>query len=62
LLIPLSVGLRVRLTLWLDGYPAVIHGLVVTRHPQYGNGIMFVDFEGEADQLLKRYLEVASQV
>jgi len=62
LLIPLSVGLRVRLTLWLDGYPAVIHGLVVTRHPQYGNGIMFVDFEGEADQLLKRYLEVESQV
>jgi hypothetical protein len=62
LLIPLPVGHRVRLTLWLDGYPAVIHGLIVTRHPQYGNGIMFVDFEGEADQRLKRYLEVASQV
>jgi hypothetical protein len=61
LLIPLSVGIRVRLTLWLDGYPAIISGLVVTRHPQFGNGIMFVDFEGEADQLLKRYLDVASK-
>jgi hypothetical protein len=62
LLIPLSVGLRVHLTLWLDGYPAVIRGIIVTRHPQYGNGIMFVDFESEADQRLKRYLEVASEV
>jgi hypothetical protein len=63
LLIPLSVGTRVHLTLWLDGYPAVIHGLVVTRHPQYGNGVMFIDFEGDADPFLKRYLEVvASQV
>jgi hypothetical protein len=62
LLIPLSVGLRVRLTLWLDGYPAVIQGVVVTRHPQYGNGIMFVDFDSGTDQRLKRYLEIASQV
>jgi hypothetical protein len=57
LLMPLSVGIRVRLTLWLDGFPATIQGLVITRHPQYGNGIMFADFEGESDQLLKRYLE-----
>jgi hypothetical protein len=61
LLVP-SVGLRVRLTLWLDGYPALIQGVVVTRHPQYGNGIRFVDFDCETDQLLKRYLEIASQV
>jgi len=57
LLMPLSVGVGVRVTLWLDGCPAVIRGRVVTRHPQFGNGIMFVEFEGQAEQLLNRYLD-----
>ncbi|MGA7291063.1 MAG: PilZ domain-containing protein [Terriglobales bacterium] len=57
LLIPLSVGIRVQLTLWLNNYSIVIHGLVVTRHPQFGNGIMFVDFEGEAEHRLRQYLD-----
>jgi hypothetical protein len=56
LMIPLSVGIRLQATLWLDGYPIVIRGLVVTRHPQFGNGIMFVEIEGQGDQLLHRYL------
>jgi hypothetical protein len=51
-----SLGVRVRATLWLDGCPIVIRGLVVTRHPQFGNGIMFVEFEGQGEQLLIRYL------
>jgi len=57
LMIPLSVGIRVQATLWLDGYPIVIRGLVVTRHPQFGNGIMFVGIEGQGEQLLYRYLD-----
>jgi len=57
LMIPLSVGIRVRGAFWLDGYPVHVRGLVVTRHPQFGNGIMFLEFEGEGDQLLNRYLE-----
>ena len=57
LLIPLSVGIRVQATLWLDGYPVVIRGRVVTRHPQFGNGIMFLEFEAGAEQQLSRYLE-----
>ncbi|HEX7423861.1 MAG TPA: PilZ domain-containing protein [Terriglobales bacterium] len=57
LMIPLSVGIRLQATLWLDGYPIVIRGLVVTRHPQFGNGIMFVEFEGQGEQLLHRYLD-----
>ncbi len=56
LLMPLSVGLRVRAVLWLDNCSIVIHGRVVTRHPQFGNGIMFLEFEGDGEQLLKRYL------
>ena len=53
----LPVGVRVQATLWLDGYPAVFRGLVVTRHPEFGNGIMFVEFEGQGEQLLHRYLD-----
>jgi PilZ domain len=51
------LGVRLQVTLWLDGYPIVIRGLVVTRHPQFGNGIMFMEFEDEAEQLLSRYLD-----
>jgi PilZ domain len=57
-MIPLSVGLRVQAKLWLDGTPIVIRGLVVTRHPQFGNGIVFVDFESDAEPTLNRYLDV----
>ncbi|HYU45607.1 MAG TPA: PilZ domain-containing protein [Terriglobales bacterium] len=60
LLIPLSVGIKVRAVLWLDGHPVVIRGRVVTRHPQFGNGIMFLDFEADAEQRLSRYLEAIS--
>jgi hypothetical protein len=30
---------------------------VVTRHPSFGNGIMFLDFEGEGGQVLNRYVD-----
>ncbi|MGA2981269.1 MAG: PilZ domain-containing protein [Terriglobales bacterium] len=53
----LPVGIRLHATLWLDGYPLVIRGLIVTRHPEFGNGIMFVDFEGQGEALLTRYLD-----
>jgi hypothetical protein len=53
----LSIGVRVRATLWLDACPIVVQAVVVTRHPQFGNGIMFVEFEGQAEQLLARYLD-----
>jgi hypothetical protein len=51
------LGVRLQVTLWLDGCPIVIRGLVVTRHPQFGNGIMFMEFEDQAEQLLSCYLD-----
>jgi hypothetical protein len=57
LMMPLPLAAHVHATLWLDDVPIKIRGRVVTRHPQYGNGIMFLDFEGEGEHLLKRYLE-----
>jgi hypothetical protein len=56
-MMPLPVGMRLQATLWLDGTPIVARGLVVTRHPQFGNGIMFVDYEGDAEPLLNKYLD-----
>jgi hypothetical protein len=57
LMMPLTIGTHIQATLWLDGYPIVVQAVVVTRHPQFGNGIMFLKFEGEAEQLLRRYLD-----
>jgi hypothetical protein len=57
MMIPLATGIRLRGMMWLDGCPAAFRGLVVTRHPQFGNGIMFVEFEGEGERVLKRYLD-----
>jgi len=57
LMIPLSVGVRLHMTLWIDGAVVVAKGLVVTRHPQFGNGIMFVEFEGEGENILQKYLK-----
>jgi hypothetical protein len=56
LLMPLPLAARIHATLWLDNRPIVVRGRVVTRHPQFGNGIMFLDFEADGDQVLKRYL------
>ena len=56
LTIPLRVGGRVRAQLWLDGQSIVARGRVVTRHPDFGNGIMFLEFEGEGEKLLRQYL------
>ena len=57
LMMPLPVGGRVQAKLWLDGQPIVIRGRIVTRHPQYGNGIMFMDYEGQAEVLLNHYID-----
>ena len=57
LIMPLPIGTHIQATLWLDGRPIVIQGRVVTCHPQYGNGIMFEKFEGQAEQLLHQYLD-----
>jgi hypothetical protein len=56
LTVPLGVGGRIRAQLSLDGHPMVARGRVVTRHPDFGNGIMFLEFEGEGEKLLRQYL------
>jgi hypothetical protein len=60
LMMPFAVGPRVQVTLWLDGCPVVIRGLVATCHSHFDNGISFVEFEGHAQELLNRYLDGAT--
>jgi c-di-GMP-binding flagellar brake protein YcgR len=57
LMMTLTIGTYVNATLWLDDYPIHVRGRVVTRHPLFGNGIMFLEFEGNGEQHLIRYLE-----
>ncbi|MGA9526627.1 MAG: PilZ domain-containing protein [Terriglobales bacterium] len=53
----LTIGTYLNTTLWLDGAAINMRGLVVTRHPDYGNGIMFLDFQGDGKEMLGRYLD-----
>jgi hypothetical protein len=58
-MIPFPLSMRLDATLWLDGKAVIVSGVVVTRHPQYGNGIMFVKFREPGEQILTQYLERA---
>ncbi|MGH9642209.1 MAG: PilZ domain-containing protein, partial [Terriglobales bacterium] len=53
----LTLGTYVHGKLWLEGSAVPFRGRVVTCHPQFGNGIMFLEFEGNREQVLARYLE-----
>jgi len=53
----ISPGTYVQGRLWLADAPMDFRGRVVTKHPQFGNGIMFLTFDGNGEQLLRRYLD-----
>ncbi len=53
----ISPGTYVSGRLWLDDAPIEFRGRVVTKHPQFGNGIMFLHFEDNGEQLLGRYID-----
>ncbi len=57
---PLPIALRVRATLWLDRVPIQIEGRVVTRHPDFGNGIMFLKIQDCDEHALATYLEAVT--
>jgi hypothetical protein len=53
----LVLGTCLRGRLWLGESLVCFRGRVVTLHPQFGNGIMFLEFEGDGDHVLASYLE-----
>ena len=57
LMMTLPIASYVHATLWLDNIAVRVRGRVVTRHPQFGNGIMFLEFENDGEKRLTDYLD-----
>ncbi len=57
MVVTLDVGTQLNVVLWLGHEKLVIDGRVVTRHPQFGNGIQFTDVSVDSRQRLQRFLE-----
>jgi hypothetical protein len=53
----LPVGIEVYAKLSLPDHCVQIRGRVVTRHPELGNGIMFMNFEDDGEERLRQFLE-----
>jgi hypothetical protein len=56
----LPLATYVWMTLWLDKEAVRVRGRVTTRHPRFGNGIMFLEFDGCGKKLLAGYLETVA--
>ena len=57
---PLPIALRVQAVLWLDRLVIQIEGRIVTRHPEFGNGIMFLKMQDRDERALATYLEAVT--
>jgi len=57
MMMTIPVGTWVKATLWLSDSPVRVRARVVTSHPQFGNGLMFTEFEGRGKQILESYLD-----
>ena len=53
----LPVGTCVTATLWLNECSVRMKGRVVIRHAHFGNGIKFLEFEGDGGKDLAQYLD-----
>ena len=53
----LPVGSKLELVLWVEDERLAAKGIVVTHHPQFGNGIEFLDMSGEDRAKLASFLK-----
>ncbi|HWY56370.1 MAG TPA: PilZ domain-containing protein [Terriglobales bacterium] len=53
----LPVGSKVELALWVDDQRMAASGIVVTHHPQFGNGIEFLNMSQEDRAKLTDFLK-----
>lgn len=53
----LDVGTKLDIVFWLDQQKLSMRGVVVTRHPQFGNGIEFAAICPESERLLNCFLD-----
>jgi len=62
LMMTLPVGTNVTATLWVSNCSLRMQGRVVTRHPQFGNGIKFLEFKDGGEKVLAQYLDAINLV
>ncbi len=53
----LEIGTKLDIVLWLDQQKVSTKGVVVTRHPQFGNGIQFERMSSENEAELLHFLD-----
>jgi c-di-GMP-binding flagellar brake protein YcgR len=53
----LPVGTKLDLVLWVEDQRLPARGVVVTHHPQFGNGIQFLDLSREDQEKLANFLK-----
>jgi c-di-GMP-binding flagellar brake protein YcgR len=53
----LDVGTKLDIVLWLDQQKVSTRAVVVTRHPQFGNGICFLSVFPENEARLRAFLD-----
>lgn len=53
----LPVGTELDLVLWVEDERVAAKGVVVTHHPQFGNGIKFVEMSQEGQAKLGHFLK-----
>jgi len=62
LMMPLPVGTNITATLWVSSCSVRMRGRVVTHHPQFGNGIKFLEFRSSGEEVLGEYLDAINPV
>jgi c-di-GMP-binding flagellar brake protein YcgR len=53
----LAVGTKLDLILWVEEERLATKGVVVTHHPQFGNGVEFVEMSQEGQAKLAHFLK-----
>jgi len=53
----LELGTKLDIVLWLGEHKVTTQGVVVTRHPQFGNGIEFLNMPYQHRERLRFFLD-----
>ena len=57
----LEVGTRLDIQLWLREQKVIAKGVVVTKHPGFGNGIQFIPMPMQDQHILGEFLDALQQ-
>lgn len=58
MMIPLQLGIKLKLTLWINETKVFVQGTVISSHPGYGCGVKFTDMTKADREILEQFLDV----